>query len=110
MNKVRAIAAARFAAGTLLALNERQAGDRKHALRQVSQGVFEATQPVQFKAGEEFGVAGDLPKAMFDLLEGEGVPAPAAAPAAAAPKKPGGKKAAAAPVEPAVPPPAEGEQ
>lgn len=108
MNKVRAIAVVRLGPGTRLALNAEQAGDRKHALRPIAKGIFETTQPVEFKAGESFGIEGDLPKALFESLEGEGIPA--AAQAAAAPKKPGGKKAAAAPAEPDAPPPAEGEQ
>lgn len=56
-------------AGSVLGLSERQAEARRHALKTRAAGVYEATSPVQFKAGEAIAFAGELPKALASLVE-----------------------------------------
>jgi len=104
MIKVRVLSAVTFAAGTRLALDPRQAGARQHAVRPLGKGLFEVSQPVQFKAGETLGVESDVPKALFEALEGDGIPKPATASPALPKKGRVGKKEAASPLD--VEPPA----
>lgn len=74
MRRYRLIDQVTFGPGTLLGLSEAQLARRRHA------AVFEAAGDahrtitlVQFKAGEELGVDGDLPRSLsskMQLLEG----------------------------------------
>ncbi|HEY0847401.1 MAG TPA: hypothetical protein VGE12_18675 [Noviherbaspirillum sp.] len=75
-----------FGPGTVLGLSKAQAASRSHALTPVKdrEGWFETTTHVQFKRGEELLYAGNLPKAMADLLTS---PEKAKAKSAAKPKK-----------------------
>lgn len=50
-----------------IGLNDRQAAVRQGKLRPVSDGVFEVTGPVQFKAGEVLGF-NEAPKGLEDKL------------------------------------------
>ncbi len=62
--KYTAVAALTLPAGSVLGLTEAQAAARKHALQPASKkGTYTCTEPVQFKAGEEFDFTGDLTKA-----------------------------------------------
>lgn len=58
---------ARFATG-ILSLNPDQAKRRAHNLQPLADGRFEIIHPVEFKAGEEFGYDGVVPKAMANEL------------------------------------------
>lgn len=62
------IAIARIAQGTL-ALSPAQASARAHALKNVGEGLFEITSPVEFKVGETFGYDLDLPRVLASCLE-----------------------------------------
>lgn len=53
----------------VIALTAGQAGTRQHNLKPLGSGRFEIQRAVEFKAGEEFGYEGDLPKALADNLE-----------------------------------------
>lgn len=70
--KYTATAPITLPAGTVLGLSKAQAADRSHALEEASRkGFYTTTAPVQFKAGESFDFAGDLPKALAVNLEAE---------------------------------------
>lgn len=68
MDKFLIIAPATFPAGTRLGLSQEQAVARIAALQEAGKGVYVATQPVQFKAGEVIGMAGEMPKALGELV------------------------------------------
>ncbi len=76
--KVRALQTVTLGPGTVLALSERQAARRAHLLLPEGSGRYRTVASVQFKAGEEFGVDAELPKALADVVETD-------APAASAP-------------------------
>lgn len=67
--KVRALQTLMLAAGTVLTLSEAQAARRRHLLKPLGGSRFEALGVVCFKAGEELGVDGDLPKALAEAVE-----------------------------------------
>lgn len=69
MLKQRTTAVVRFPAGTLLALTKDQARARRHALAAEGGNLYRSTAPVEFKAGEEFGIEGEPPKAIAGVLE-----------------------------------------
>jgi hypothetical protein len=68
--RVRATTTLPLGPGAILTLTGRQASRRAHALQHLGGDRYQVTQPVQFKAGEELGVEGDLPKALADQIEG----------------------------------------
>lgn len=91
--KYTATAPVTLPAGAVLGLSKTQAADRQHALdKGPGKGLYTAKAPVQFKAGESFDYAGDLPKALAVNLEAE---AQARAAAAAKAKQAEDDKAAA---------------
>lgn len=83
--KYRVLSPVTFHAGATLGLTEAQASARRHALKALAGGLHEVLAEVQFKAGEEIGVAGEVSKAHVSSLQSLAAPAPAAAPAAPAP-------------------------
>lgn len=85
MRKYIATAPVSFHPGAVLLLSEAQAATRGHALQSLGDGRYAVQSPVQFKAGEEIGVAGDVPKALQAVLEN---PEVAQAKAAEKPSKP----------------------
>ncbi len=54
--------------GTALALSQRQADRRAHLLADEGGGRYRTLAAVSFKAGEEFGVDVELPKALADVI------------------------------------------
>lgn len=60
-----------FPAGTELGLSKVQAAARAHAVTPLAdrKGWYQLTAGTQFKAGEQFGYDGDIPKGMADALE-----------------------------------------
>lgn len=69
MLKHRVTGVLQLPAGTVLGLAEHQVKRRAHALKPRGAGVYEATSPVQFKAGEVIASLGPLPKALASLVE-----------------------------------------
>ena len=57
-----------LAAGTLVGLSDAQAGARKHALKPQAKGVYLASGPLSFKAGEVVGLDGPNLKRLADTL------------------------------------------
>jgi len=56
--------------GGLLTLNPDQARRRAHRLKGTDdKEIFEIVQPIQFKAGEEFGFDGDVPKDLKEVMK-----------------------------------------
>lgn len=70
--KYRVLAPVTFHAGALLGLTEAQARARRHALKAARNGLHEVTGPVEFKAGEEIGYAGALPKGLAASVQALG--------------------------------------
>ncbi len=58
-----------FNAPERLELEPNQAGPRMHCLNFVKGKVYEVTAPVEFKQGEEIGYAGEMNKALSNVLE-----------------------------------------
>jgi len=52
----------------IVTLSPAQASSRAQNLKSLGDGRFQIVNPVQFKAGEEFGYDGELPKALADVL------------------------------------------
>lgn len=75
----RILAPSAFPTGSVLTLSEAQAASRRHALKPLGTGIYEALAPVSFKAGEIVGYAGDLPKAWGDSIEEAAAPTPTGA-------------------------------
>lgn len=75
--------------GTVLALSEAQARDRRHALKPLDDGRYEVTAPVQFKIGEVVGYDGEPSKALPRQLERLDPPAEKSAPVASKTKRSG---------------------
>ena len=73
--------------GGIVTLTTAQASTRSHNLKPLDDGRYEIVNPVQFKAGEEFGYDGELPKALAETL----VDAEVAKAEADADRKPEGK-------------------
>lgn len=67
MEPYRATAPVTLPVGALLMLSPAQVTARAHALTKEADG-WRVRLPVQFKAGEEFGYAGELPKALADQV------------------------------------------
>jgi hypothetical protein len=62
--------------GGVLGLDPSQADARMHRLKPLGGNRYEVRDPtVQFKRGEVFGIEGDLPKEMDQLLEEAEAPA-----------------------------------
>lgn len=61
---------ARLTSGVLV-LTDKQAAVRSHNLKQVGKNRYEIVNPVEFKAGEEIGYEGNLPKSLADNLTGK---------------------------------------
>lgn len=57
--------------GTVLGLTDAQAHARRHALKKIGTGRYEATAPVNFKSGEAIAVEGELPKNLGDVIVDE---------------------------------------
>ena len=100
MLKQRARAVVSFPAGTLLGLDKDQARARRYALTPEGGNLYRSTGTVQFKAGEEFSIEGDPPKAIAALLD-------AGHAAARNPRKPAAKSARVEAVAPALVDPAQ---
>lgn len=75
--KYLALAKVEFGPGTRLILTKEQAVTRRHVLTTLGDDHYETLGLVQFKAGEEFGVVGDIAKAQQPLLEKKSKPAKA---------------------------------
>lgn len=67
MSKYTVIARLQLMAG-VLTLSDEQSAPRSHALKPLGKNRFEIINPVEFKAGEEIGYEGDLPKALADKM------------------------------------------
>lgn len=52
----------------VLELTKEQASPRLHHLKPIGEGRFEVLHPVEFKAGEEIGFDGELPKSMGRVM------------------------------------------
>ena len=81
MEKYLIVAPATFGVGSRLGLSKEQAAARAHALKPAGKGVYIVQVPVQFKAGEQVSVEGDLPKVLAELVEAPKKTAEAAPPA-----------------------------
>lgn len=68
MDKYLIAAPITLPAGALLDLSPEQAAAREYGLVKVGKH-YRATLPVQFKAGETIGYAGDLPKALASSVQ-----------------------------------------
>lgn len=73
--KARTLATIAFGPGARLILTEGQAATRPNALRKLGNGLYETTASVQFKAGEQIGIEGEVSKALLASLEPIGTPA-----------------------------------
>jgi hypothetical protein len=82
MDTYRALAPVTIPTGSLLQLSEAQAAARAYGIAREG-AAWRVRLPVQFKTGEEFGYAGDLPKALAAQVSGA-----AARPAKPRPAKP----------------------
>lgn len=105
MNYLVTARAARLVSG-VLTLTEAQASARGHALTGLGDGEYQIAAPVEFKAGEVIGYAGDLPKILADILV-DPAAIPAAAQESAGNAKPTAKPKKAKPAAHSVTPPAE---
>jgi len=56
-------------AGTILALTDEQVRRRRHQLEALPDGRWRTRQLVQFKAGESFGMEGELAKGLDAIVE-----------------------------------------
>jgi hypothetical protein len=56
MKAYRTLRSILFSAGTVLALDARQASTRAHVLYEMESGVYTAKEPITFKAGETIGL------------------------------------------------------
>lgn len=87
MNRYVATEKSTRLAGGVLHLTAEQVKHRAHNLKHLGKNRFEIINPVEFKAGEEFGYEGDLPKALADNLTTKAEAEAAAKKAAAAAEK-----------------------
>lgn len=62
MKKYQFIVAGNLPVSSLVELTDKQAKRRSHALENQGKNVYRVMKPVMFKAGEEIGFDGDLPK------------------------------------------------
>lgn len=69
MKTAQVISPVAFGPGVRLSLKEGQAARRPPALKKLSNGLYEVTAEVQFKAGETIGIEGDVPKALLASLD-----------------------------------------
>lgn len=69
MDTYRALAPVTIPPGSLLQLSEAQAAARAYGIAREGT-AWRVRLPVQFKAGEEFGCQGDLPKALAARVSG----------------------------------------
>ena len=67
--KYRTLESVTLGPGALLELSPQQVSRRRHALKEVGKGKFEALQHVNFKVGEVIGMSGMLPKSLADVME-----------------------------------------
>lgn len=67
--KYRALETVAFGPGARLVLSKEQAARRQHVLIKITDKLYETTALVQFKAGEEFGLEGVLPKSLAAVLD-----------------------------------------
>lgn len=89
MNLYRAKQLVEVDAGSMLQLTDQQAKRRAPKIQRIEGGGYRALVPVQFKAGETFGLEGELPKvqqALVERADGTAAHSPATAEA------PGGQK------------------
>lgn len=75
MKRYRAKQVITLASGSLVALDDKQAGDRKGRIERIAPGRYRLKDALQFKAGESFGYEGDLPKAVEAQVEPVAEPA-----------------------------------
>lgn len=89
MNQYITTAAITLPAGVRLELSKQQALAREHILHRAGKdNIYTTLAPVCFKAGESLGYAGDLPKALADLVEVDLVETPPARKAKTKTEKP----------------------
>lgn len=67
--KYRALETVTFGPGARLVLSKEQAAPRQHVLTKIADKLYETTALVQFKAGEEIGFQGELPKSLSNVLD-----------------------------------------
>ena len=67
--KYRVLSPVTFHAGATLGLTEAQAHARRYGLKPIAKGLHQVIDSVQFKAGEEIAVQGDLPKVLVASLQ-----------------------------------------
>jgi len=75
MRRYRAQQVVTLASGSLVALDDKQAADRKGRIERLAPGRYRLKDALQFKAGEAFGYEGDLPKAVAAEVEPVAEPA-----------------------------------
>jgi len=68
MKRFKTLAPVTLHAG-IVQLSEDQAKGRDHKLEEVKPGLYKITGPNQFKAGQEIGYDGEIPKALAHLVE-----------------------------------------
>lgn len=92
MKAVTVIELCTLGAGSILKLDADQAKTRSYGLKELAKGVYEATQPLQFKKGQEFGYDGPMDRVLEAKLEvGEDIALPAGVSARKPDKKKPGK-------------------
>ncbi len=73
--RVRATHTLTLGPGTVLTLSGRQATARAHALEHLGGDRYRTRVAVEFKAGEELDIDGDVPKALYALVDTDEKPA-----------------------------------
>ena len=73
MNEYIATSTVTFGVGARVRLSAAQAEPRAHCLSRIGKGkgggVFDVAAPIQLKAGEAFGCADELPKALAEMVK-----------------------------------------
>lgn len=74
MQMVEATDTVRIGPGTILKLSKDQAASRIRRLIAKGEGLYEATELLEFKRGEKFGIEGQIPKSSLEALSTGGEP------------------------------------
>jgi hypothetical protein len=69
VKRYRVTAKAAVIPAGIIALDADQAKARSHNLKAAGTGRFEIVRPIEFKAGEEFGYDGALPKSIAEAVD-----------------------------------------